>query len=107
MAVSTLLALALIAYLLYQAVTLPSNGAPKAEVAGVETMPEGDVLVTVTLINEGPLGMREVGVEIRCGDPPVEITFENVPAQSTRTGKALCPPGTTQPEVGVSFWRSA
>lgn len=103
---SAALALLIVAYVSWHAFTLPPE--PRLSVSvGASFSPEGDggdVHVEVVVRNEGGAGVRTLGVEVACDDPPVAITFQNIPAQSEFRGTVSCPPGTTAPEVVIAWW---
>lgn len=108
MAIAAALTAALLAYMLWQAFALPEDLTPRAEVLETWTSPEGDVMVRVAMLNDASLGIRDVEVEVKCGDQPPAIMFSFVPAHSRRDGVVVCPPDTEQPpEVGVVYWVAA
>ena len=106
MAGSALLVAFLLGYMAWQAIAL-QDASPEAALLSTRTLPSGDVEVTVTLSNPGAKGLRDVAVEVKCGDQPPEILFSFVPAHATRKGTAVCPPGTQAPEVGITFYVEA
>lgn len=105
-AFGVLLTVAFVSFALWQALAAPSVSAPEATVVGTQTAENGDVLTTVQLRNPTDRGMASVTVESGCTDPPTELTFENVPPGGRRMGTMVCPPGTVNPTVAVSTWRS-
>lgn len=107
MAVSVAFTLLLFAFALWQGVTTPTAAEPTASVAGTETLPDGDVRVAVVLRNAQDTGLVLATVEVDCGTPPPELTFEHVPADDVRTGHVRCPPGTEAPNATVSAWTEA
>lgn len=106
-AASLLLTLALFAYVGWQGWTAPAEGEPEAMLGTVEATPEGDALVTVHLVNHARAGLREAGVEVHCGDAPIEVQFQHVPAEGRRSATVRCPPGTIEPRVEVAYWIQA
>ena len=106
MAATAILVALLLGYMTWQAIALP-RVSPEATLVSTRTLPSGDVEAIVMLSNPGAKGLRDVGVEVKCGEQPMEITFSFVPAHSTREGTAVCPPGTQNPEVGISFYVEA
>lgn len=104
MAASATFTLLLIGYMVWQVVALPSDAEPTAELLGTQPSGSGDVLVRVALLNMGATGLREVEVEVKCGEQPPAITFTNIPAHARRDGVVVCPEGTAEPEVSVTYW---
>lgn len=107
MAVSVAFTVLLLAYVLWQAVTATSVGAPSARVLGTTTMESGDVRVHVEVTNPQDVGLETVIVEANCDTPPPDLTVEHVPAAGREVGYLVCPSGTTRPNVSVSAWQEA
>ena len=107
MVISALFALSLLAYGGWQMVTTPSAAAPNATVVETDTLPSGDVAVSVRLRNPGDVGLISATVEADCTTPPPSVQLTYVPASSTRQGTLVCPPGTTSPNVSVANWVKA
>lgn len=107
MATSAAFTVALFAFVVWQAATTPAGGVPTAQLADTDTLPNDDVLVTVTFRNQQDVGLVVATVEVDCDTPPPELTFEHVPADDRRTGHVVCPPGTENPTVTVSTWIEA
>lgn len=103
MAVSVAFTLALFGFALWHALVGPGAVAPTVSVVDSQPAP-GGVQYTVVLSNRGDLGLVTATVEADCTDPPVEVVFENVPADGRRTGTVVCPPGTVDPAVSVTSW---
>lgn len=99
MVASVGLTLVLFSYTAYHALAA-DDGGPQAEVVGARATPEG-VEVEVRLTNGGSGGFRSVTVEVGCGEPPLQVVLDNVPAAARRTFTVLCPPGTEAPEASV------
>lgn len=104
MVVSVLLTLSLLAYGGLQIVTTPEATTPTATVSETETLPSGDVAVTVQLDNPADVGLVSATVEANCTTPPPSVELEYVPAASTRRATLVCPGGTTEPDVSVADW---
>ena len=107
MAVSVAFTLLLFAYAGWQLVAVPSGGVPAASVADSQTLSNGSVAVTVRVRNPSNVGLITATVESPCTDPPVELQFTYLPADATRTGTLVCPPGSTSPTVSVTSWERA
>lgn len=107
MVVSSVFTVALFAFVLWQASTTPVMAEPTATIIGTETLPGGDLKVTVDFRNEQDVGLVMATVEVDCDTPPPELTFEHVPADDRRTGYVICPPGTENPTATVSTWTEA
>lgn len=104
MAASVGFTVALFGVALWYAFTGPGAVTPAVTVLDSQQSPGGDVVFTVELRNPGDVGLVSVTVSAECTDPPTELTFENVPATARRTGRVVCPPGTSDPSVSVSSW---
>lgn len=104
MAFSVLVSVALFGYVLYEAIVTPQDVPPTAELVSQRTTEEGDVLVVVALVVPGGVGLRDAEVEVKCAEPPPAVTFTNVPSKGRREGEVMCPPGTQDPEVSVSWY---
>lgn len=107
MAVSVTFTALLLAYVLWQAVTATSVGAPEARVLGTTTMESGDVRVHVEVTNPQDVGLETVIVEANCDTPPPDLTVGHVPAAGREEGYLVCPSGATNPDVSVSAWQEA
>ena len=107
MVVSVLFTLSLVAYAGWQMAMTPNTSAPNASVADIESLPNGDVAVTVRLRNPRDVGLISATVESQCTTPPPSVQFTYVPASTTRQGTLVCPPGTTNPNVSVTNWVAA
>lgn len=105
-AISVAFTLLLFGYAAWQMATPPEAGTPEVTVSNTESLPNGSVAVTVGLRNPSDVGLVTVTVESGCEDPPPDVEFSYVPADSTRTGTLVCPEGTTNPSVSVSSWVS-
>jgi len=66
--------------------------------------PTQDAVEVAIGFSELVSGLITATVEANCTDPPAELTFQNVPARSTREGTIVCPPGTRDPAVSVTTW---
>lgn len=106
MVVSALFTVAVFAFAAWQGVTGPAATHPTASIANETTTADGAVLYEVQLRNPTDTGFVSVTVVVSCGDPPPQITFENVPAQGTRTGTVSCPTASEDPAVDVLSWVS-
>lgn len=107
MAASALLALLVMGYMAWQAVTAPAGGSPQARVVAVEGTLDGERFVEVAVRNEAASGLREVIVSVECDEPPPQLTFANVPAEGERRGFVRCPAGAEEPRVAItSFTRT-
>lgn len=106
-AASFLVTASLFAYLTWQAVTAPSGGVPEVRIEGVETTPEGDVLVHLRLASGAASGLKEAGLAVDCADPPISLVVTNVPAKGSRSATVRCPPGTQDPRVSLTHWIEA
>lgn len=104
MVVSVLFTISLVIYGGWQMAVAPTATTPNATVVETETIPSGDVAVTVRLRNPGDVGLISATVEANCSTPPPSVELTYVPALSTRQGKLVCPPGTTDPNVSVANW---
>lgn len=104
MVASAAFTVALFGFALWHAVAGAGAVPPTAEVVGSQAAPDGGVIYDVQLRNEGDVGLVTVTVSVGCTDPPIEVEFENVPAQGHRSGSVRCPPGTSDPPVTVSTW---
>lgn len=104
MIASALFTLALFGFAIWQA--LAGGGAVEPTVAVVDSHAgAGDrVVYDIELRNEGEPGLTLVTVQARCASPPIELTFQNVPAGGYRRGSIACPPGTTDPRLSVVTW---
>lgn len=107
MAVSVVFTLSLIVYGGWQMATAEEAVTPNATVVGTQTMPGGDVAVTVQLTNPGDVGLVSTTVEANCSMPPPSVELTYVPASSTRRATLVCPSGTTAPNVSVTNWVTA
>lgn len=105
-ALSVAITVLLFAYAGWQMVTPPEGGTPEVSVVGTETMPNGNVAVTVRLRNPRDVGLITATVESSCSSPPTRVEMSFIPASSTRTATLVCPPGTTDPGVSVVNWVS-
>jgi len=106
MVVSTLVTLTLFGYLVHQGIEAPDGARPEASVVAVEPM--GDSLrVDVRVENEGSVGLISVTLEVDCGEPPPQVTFENVPASGMREASLSCPRGATDPHATVVSFEAA
>lgn len=106
-AASVIFTVVLFSFVLWQAATTPTTAEPTATVTGTETLPSGDVKVSVSFRNAQDIGLVIATVEVDCDTPPPELTFEHVPADDRRAGYVICPPGTTNPTATVSTWTEA
>lgn len=107
MVMSVIFTVALLSFVLWQALTTTATPIPTASVTATETLPGGDVQVSVVFRNPQSVGLVMATVEVDCDTPPPELTFEHVPADGRRTGTVICPPGTTNPTATVSTWTEA
>lgn len=105
--VSTAMTILLIAFVIWQGMTVPETAEPTTRVSDTATLPNGDVKVTVTLRNSQDVGLVMATVEVDCDAPPPELTFEHVPANDRQTGYVICPPATAEPTAVVSSWTEA
>jgi uncharacterized protein (TIGR02588 family) len=106
-AVSVVVIAAMLGYVAWQAVSTSETVDPVASVDGVEPTTDGDRLrVTVRLDNRRGTGLSSVGIAVQCGNETRSLTFEHVPAGSYRTGKVVCPAGTS-PKAAVETWMEA
>jgi len=103
MVVSTLFTVSLFLFAVWQSLGATA-AVPTANATGQQITAEGDVIYTIELRNPGDAGLVWVTVEVDCIDPPVVLTFQNVPADGSRTGSVVCPPETDDPEVAVEAW---
>lgn len=104
---STLLITGMLGYVLWQAAMTPAPAEPVATVEAVEPMPDTDrQQVTVRLANRGGRGLTSIQVTVRCGQVIHTLEFTHVPADSNRTGTAVCPTG-TDPQATVETWIGA
>lgn len=111
MVMSVLLILAVLGYLLSQALVTPAAPRPTAAVEAVEPFPADDpeterVRVTISLVNEGGTGVGSVEVRVYCGEVTRSLVFSHVPASGYRTGTVVCPRDTT-PRASVVTWVEA
>lgn len=104
--ISIILTLLLFSYAGWQIATPPQIEVPQSSVVGTEPLADGTVAVTVELQNPSDVGLISATIESNCTSPPPDIQFSYVPAASTRTGTIVCPPGTTDPSVSLSNWKS-
>lgn len=107
MVLSVLFTLSVIAYGGWHMATTPDGTTPNATVVETESIPSGEVAVTIRLTNPGDVGLVSATVEADCSDPPPSVQFTYVPASSTGEGTLVCPSGTTTPNVSVSNWVTA
>jgi hypothetical protein len=107
MAVSIAFTVALFAFAGWQMIQTPVQTAPEATVIGTNTLENGSVAVSLRLRNPADVGFVSVTVESPCTNPPAEVSFSYVPADTIRTGTIICPSGTTDPTVEVSSWVQA
>jgi hypothetical protein len=111
MVASAVLIVAVLGYLVSQALVTPAAPDPTATVDAVEPLPAGEegpgrTRVTVSLDNDGELGLSSVEVVVECGRTERSLTFTQVPARGHRTGTVVCPQGTT-PTASVATWIEA
>ncbi|QLG62557.1 hypothetical protein [Halorarum salinum] len=106
-ATSVVFTVVLLSFVIWQASTTPAMAEPTASVTGTETLPGGDVKVTVRFRNAQDVGLVIATVEVDCDAPPPELTFEHVPADDRRTGHVICPPGSGDSTATVSTWVEA
>ena len=104
---STVFTLLLFAYVIWQGATTPIDASPTATVVGTDTLQDGSVEVTVEFENPQDIGLVSATVEVDCGTPPPELTFDHVPADDRRTGYVICPSGTENPSASVTSWTEA
>ena len=106
MGASALFTLALLGFLLAYAAQGSAEAAPRAEVVGVEAVDDA-THVRIRLFVDGPVGYRNVEVEVACDDPAPAVTFDNVPARAQREAVVVCPAGTVDPKASVVWWAKA
>lgn len=107
MAISVAFTLALVAFVVFQAMTTPTGVPPQASVVGTQPMAGDSVEVAVRLDNPSDIGLQRVAVEVDCTSPPPEIQFQHVPADDYQVGYVVCPTGTADPGANVSWWIEA
>lgn len=69
------------------------------------TLPDDRVVVTVELVNDQDVGVTSATVEVGCGSRPPEVTFEHVTAGGRATARAVCPPGSSDPNATIRTWQ--
>lgn len=106
-AISVAFTVLLIAFVVWQAVTATSSGAPQVRLLETSAMESGDVRVYVEVTNPQDIGLETVIVEANCTTPPPELTVEHVPAGGREVGYLVCPPGATNPDVSAAAWQEA
>ena len=104
MLVSAVVTLSLHLYVGWHIVAVPASSAPRATVAGTESLPDGRVAVHVKLRVPEDGGLRSATVSAECASPPPSVSFSNLPESSTWRGTIVCPAGTTDPSVSVGSW---
>lgn len=102
---SVAVTLALLGFVAWQAWTVPAAENPEARVVDTATLPNGGVEVTVEFVNDQDVGVVSATVELSCGSPPAEVTFEHVPAGGRATAHVVCPPGSSDPAATVRTWQ--
>lgn len=107
MAISVTFTLALVAFVVFQAMTTPTGVPPQASVVGTQPMAGDSVEVAVRLNNPSDVGLQRVAVEVDCTSPPPEVQFQHVPADDYQVGYVVCPAGTSDPGANVSWWIEA
>jgi hypothetical protein len=106
--VSVAFTVVLLAFVLWQAATTPSEAVPTASIETVETPPYRDsgpetLRVTVRFDNEGGVGIESATVGVECGGADRTLQFDHVPADGYKTTTVTCPVG-SEPSVTVESW---
>lgn len=104
MALSVLLTVFLFGFAAWHASMGPDVSAPEVRVTETNVTADGDVIYIVELRNPGDVGIVRATVVADCRDPPIRLTFENVPSGGRRLGTVVCPPGASTPRLSIESW---
>lgn len=106
-AASVLVAVAVFSFVVWQAVTTPARGPPRAEVVDTSPLGNGSVEATVAVVNPSAGGLEAVTVRVHCDEPPVAVSAEHVPVDDRRTVTVVCPAGSRPIRADVVSWIEA
>ena len=107
MVLSVAFTVALLAFVLWQALTTPTGVDPTASIVDTQLMSGDGVRVTVQFTNPSDIGVEMALVEVDCTSPPTGVEFQHVPAEDYQEAKVVCPEGTTDPNASVTWWMEA
>lgn len=106
-AVSVLLIVSTLGFVLWQATVTPEVANPRVNIQSVEPVDGGDHLrVKIELDNRRGPGLASTQVAVECGGTERAVEFEHVPSGGRRTATIICPAG-SEPEAVVETWKDA
>jgi hypothetical protein len=106
-AVSILLIVSTLGFVLWQATVTSEVADPRVNVQSVEPVDgENHLRVGIELDNRRGPGLASVQVAVGCGGTERAVEFEHVPSGGRRTATVTCPGG-SEPEAIVETWKDA
>lgn len=106
--VSVVFTVLLFAFLVWQALQVPADTSPRADITDTERLPDGQVKVTVVLTNPASEGLLSATVEVDCTRPPPSVQFTHVPTDGRQHAVFVCPSGSVaNASANVTTWQTA
>lgn len=103
-ALSVIVTLLIFSTVVWQAVNSPDDQGPTVEVVETALYGNDSVSVTVVVTNPSSTGLEAVSVSVDCTDPPIELTYQHLPAGDRRSKYAVCPNWNQSTNVSIESW---